>query len=574
MGARVSTPSGAAKAERPEVPVPPTPPHLPGPSSEMRRFSAGIRVIVALLCTLLLLSSETDITTPAAGLLFAYDLWAGWVLWAEASGRSPSCALPHYWIDASWTVLMLQLTSSSTSMLILTFVQPVVLSSIGYGVRHGVLLALYAAAGATLGSSPAAPALHFSHAQALPALGVLALIPVAAVLSRPMSVLRQRLMLVSRIEAQLDARRGLDAIAVALVAGLRSVTRADTVTLVLPAATGAPAVTGTAQEGEFRMGPEAHTRFEALLGALPACAATHVVRRWAGLRGGTRLHGEGTLPGGVSAALDELADLLDVRMLVIVPLLRYDRRHGHLVLGLREPRARAQEVAALAEAAPDLFRIIEQAALVDRLQEESAAHERVRIGRDLHDSAIQPYLGLKYAVESVAQRLAADNPARGDVDALVDLVNGEIDALREIISGLRTGEPRGDNALMPAVRRQVRRFSLLFGVEVQLDGPDELRTSRALAGALFHMVNEALNNVRRHTPARRVWIRLERRDSEIRMTVRDDAGEVLGRPVREFSPRSLNERAAALGGSLSVTRPDALHTEVVISIPFDWPRRH
>src|SRR5206468_640372 len=127
-----------------------------------------------------------------------------------------------------------------------------------------------------------------------------------------------------------------------------------------------------------------------------------------------------------------------VNTLAIVPLLRYARRHGQFVVGFRELRPRAQELAALAEGAPELFRIIEQAALVDRLQEESAAHERARIGRDLHDSAIQPYLGLKYAVEGVAQRIAADNPARGDIDALVDLVNGEVDALREIISGLRS----------------------------------------------------------------------------------------------------------------------------------------
>ena len=35
------------------------------------------------------------------------------------------------------------------------------------------------------------------------------------------------------------------------------------------------------------------------------------------------------------------------------------------------------------------------------LNEEMAAHARVRIGRDLHDSAIQPYLGLRYAIEAL-----------------------------------------------------------------------------------------------------------------------------------------------------------------------------
>ena len=82
----------------------------------------------------------------------------------------------------------------------------------------------------------------------------------------------------------------------------------------------------------------------------------------------------------------------------------------------------------------------------------AAAAERERIGRDLHDSAIQPYLGLKYAVEAVALRIAPDNPARREVDTLVALVNAEVGELREFISGLRSGEPKGDNALLPAVR--------------------------------------------------------------------------------------------------------------------------
>jgi signal transduction histidine kinase len=544
-------------------------------SSEMRRFSAGIRIVVALLCTLLLISAEPTLGTTMMVLLAAYDLLAGLILWAEATGRTAGRALAHYWIDVTWSVLMLHLTSQGTGMLLLTFVQPVVLASIGYGVRHGVVLALFAACGVLLDADSSLwSGLAAGHMRAAATLGVLALLLASAVLSRPMSVLRQRLMLVSDLEAQLDPRRGLDAICATLIEGLRKGTGADTATLVLPACSAGAAFVSTADEGDFRMNALTHARVEALLEGLPPCPVTHVLRRWP-LFGGTRLHGSPRRPGLVlDARLDELSRLLEVRTLVVVPLQRAERRLGHIVLGLHERRARAQEVAALADAAPELYRIVEQAALVDRLQDESAAHERVRIGRDLHDSAIQPYLGLKYAVESVARRIAPDNPVRPEIDGLLNLINSEVAELREIISGLRSGEPRGDNSLIPAVRRQVRRFSMLFGIDVQLDGPDEMHTSRALAGALFHMVNEAINNVRKHTPARRVWIRLEQGEAYINMMVRDDAGEVLGRPVNDFTPRSLSERAAALGGFLHVTRPDALHTELFISVPFETSSRY
>ncbi len=327
----------------------------------------------------------------------------------------------------------------------------------------------------------------------------------------------------------------------------------------------------TEEDGAFRASPQTQARLEPALDLLPHCPTSHVTSSWFGLRGGTRVHGDCVMGPQHGASLEKLAQLLEMRMVVVVPLMRYERRHGYLLVGLRQPRVRVQEVAALADAAPELFRLIEQAALVDRLQEESAAHERVRIGRDLHDSAIQPYLGLKYAVEGVACRVAPDNPLRADIDALLELVNGELSALREIISGLRSGDGPGDNALVPAVRRQVRRFGLLFGIEVELDCPDELATSRALAGALFHMLNEAMNNVRKHSPARKVWVALSQQDGRIELRVRDDAGSREGKAQPDFQPRSLIERAAALGGDVELRRIDGRDTELVISVPATAP---
>ena len=97
--------------------------------------------------------------------------------------------------------------------------------------------------------------------------------------------------------------------------------------------------------------------------------------------------------------------------------------------------------------------------------------------------------------------------------------------------------------------------------------PAELATSRRVAGALCHLVNEALNNVRRHTPARHVRVTLTEGHGTIELRVRDDAASVTGQVTAEFVPRSLSERVAALGGSLRIERVGGLDTEVVIDIP-------
>lgn len=564
-GPHPADPAGAASV-RPEATGSPLGTTLG--SGEIRRFAAGIRVIVALMTTLLLLFGDTPVSLTASAALLAYGLWSGWVLWTEARGLPTRRPLLNYWVDALWAVALIHLTGANSTMLVLTLVNPVVLVSIGHGARSGVALAVFAAGGLLLhAANDYVAGLGVDRRTLVAALAVLALVPMAALLSRPMSALRRRLEIVHELEDRLDPRRGLDATAATLVDTLRQGLACDVVGLVLPSAASGPALLSTPEDGAFALSTAVKARLEPLLADLPDCPVVHVRRRFLGLVGGSHAVGDCQITAAHADALDALAELLEVRSLMVVPLTRYTRRHGSLFVGHRQPGTASHEVVALADAAPELFRMIEQAALVDSLQEESTAHERVRIGRDLHDSAIQPYLGLKYAVEGVACRVSPDNPLRPEVDALLDLVNAEIAALREIVSGLRIGEARGDNALVPAVRRQVRRFGLLFGIDVQIEAPDEIHTSRALAGALFHMVNEAMNNVRKHTPARRVWLQLAQHDDRIELRVRDDAGTQQGRPLADFAPRSLMERAAALQGRFQLHRPDGLNTEILITVP-------
>lgn len=544
-------------------------PSVKGLSAEMRRFSAGMRVVTALLCTVLLVASESNIGRAAVSLLVMYCLWSAALLWVEATGRARRTGLWCYWIDVAWSCLCMQLLSVGSMMLVVTLVHPIVLASIGYGVRQGLTLAFFAAMGLLLDSEgDLVQRLRLGWLSGLPTLLVLGVVPAAAVLARPLSLLRHRLALIGGLEAQLDPRRGLDPICEDLVERLRSVTQADVVALVLPSASGGPAMLASSEDGSFRAKSQVHTLLESLLEQAPACPVTYVRRRWWDPRPNTQVDGTEPLPAGAPSSLAELAQTLGVRNLHVVPLTRYARRHGHLLVGYGSPRAPAYDISALTSAAPELLRVVEQAALVDQLQEESAAHERARIGRDLHDSAIQPYLGLKYAVECVAMRIPRNNPARAEIDSLAELVNGEVAALRELISGLRTGDGRDDNTLVPAVRRQVRRFSLLFGIDVEIDCPETLPTTRALSSSLFHMVNEALNNIRKHTAARRAWVSLSVEASAIRLVLRDDAGSVRGRPVDGFRPGSLSDRAAELGGTLQISFPDGLNTELVIQIPY------
>ncbi|MGY0195916.1 sensor histidine kinase [Leptothrix sp. BB-4] len=548
-----------------------------GLSFEMQRFSDGIRVVIALLCTVLLLGAERAPQPAALLLLMVYDLWAGVLLWARARRLRVGPTLLHFWLDAAWSCAMLQATDGASQMLILTLVHPTVLVSVGWGSRQAVLLAV-AAASAVLWCNCADEhgARHLQNVHLLPALAVLALVPAAALLARSMGVLHQRRQMMERLHAEIDPRRGLGATAATLLQAIlrESPVRVAAVVLTSPV----DHASGWIADGHGDAGrPGAavraldEDRVQAIEAALQAWPDEPVT---------CRRHRMGSLL--LRSAAENLPPLTDdvVRLhasfeedaLVVVPFSRQGRRIGYLLMAADPDAASDKSVDALGHGAAEMGGLLESAALVDRLQDETAAHERARIGRDLHDSAIQPYLGLKFVVESVAMKARADNPLRDDLVQLGQLVQAEVEQLRELIGGMRDGRPHGDNALLPAVRRQSRRYAQMFGIDVQLDLPPTLSIRRELAGALFHMINEALSNVRRHTPARSVRLSLQTDvQGAIQLRIRDDAGSVCGRPAAEFRPRSLSERAADLGGSLVVSRPDGLNTEVLIHIPFQTP---
>lgn len=398
-----------------------------------------------------------------------------------------------------------------------------------------------------------------------------ALIPVAGLLACSMSRWYRRTALLAELESQSDPRRGLDFICTELVDRLYSGMQADVVALVLPSGSESPAMIASRKDGTFRVSASVHTCLESLLTPMPDFPMSYAMRRRWDPRASMRPHQTSTLHDkrvAAFAAIAELAKILKVRHLYVLPLTRHGRQHGHLLMGHDGGLPGAGWGRdALDGVVRGLVRSVEHAALIDQLQEESARHERARIGRDLHDSAIQPYLGLKYAVEAVALRIPADNPARAEVDALAVLVNGQVASLQELISTLRTGHACGDDALVLAVRRQAQRFASLFGIEVEVDCPVSLPTSRAIAGAVFHMVNEALNNIRKHTTAHRVRISLSMEPSALRLLVQDDGAAVNGGPPEDFYPVSLAERAAGLGATLHISRAGSTSTQLVIRIP-------
>jgi signal transduction histidine kinase len=202
----------------------------------------------------------------------------------------------------------------------------------------------------------------------------------------------------------------------------------------------------------------------------------------------------------------------------------------------------------------------------ERLAMDLARHERRQISRDLHDSAIQPFIGLKLGLEALRRRLAEEDHLVKDLDDLIAIAGAGIGEWREYVGALRAASPsRTADGLASAVRCQARKFSALYGIEATVIASEDLSISAPMQHEVIQIIREGLSNIRRHTAANRAAIHIRQRDGRLLLEISNDNGGQV-RPWRGFLPRSICERAKELGGRVRVNRRNG-HTVLAVELP-------
>jgi signal transduction histidine kinase len=98
-------------------------------------------------------------------------------------------------------------------------------------------------------------------------------------------------------------------------------------------------------------------------------------------------------------------------------------------------------------------------------------------------------------------------------------------------------------------------WSERMGILVDLRAQGERPTPLDVEEAFYRVVQEALNNVARHSGAARVELQVTWRDGSLEMTVRDDGRGFVVEEVagKGLGLASMRERVEALGGALTIT---------------------
>jgi len=199
--------------------------------------------------------------------------------------------------------------------------------------------------------------------------------------------------------------------------------------------------------------------------------------------------------------------------------------------------------------------------LLRRLRSRAGAVERARVSRELHDGAIQSLFGIQMKIEALRRRPATPQEADEELGEVQELLQREVLALRELMQALRPLELEASDQLPDVLASLVERFRRDTSVSARFvwtGGPISLPSSTALE--LARIVQEALVNVRKHSRARNVLVRLTNSEETCTLIIEDGGqgfdfeGRLSARELekRRIGPAIIKERARIAGAQLYV----------------------
>ena len=260
---------------------------------------------------------------------------------------------------------------------------------------------------------------------------------------------------------------------------------------------------------------------------------------------------------------DSVAELLSAHSFIAaaVPLRRGE---GRIYVTSRPNGFTRADALFLSHIAAQAFPMIENIELLDSIASEAASQERKKIAHDLHDTVIQPYIGLKIGLHAIRKKALADNPLCVDIDRLNDMANQVIIDLRQYAGRFNGVTVQGESVFLASLHRQAEQVRKFYGIDITVSIDGSFAVSDRLAAEVYHVVSEGLSNIRKHTSARRGAIRMRCVEGWLNIQIENDGEDISPAP---FTPRSITLRAAALGGRAQVLQAQGGRTAVHIEIP-------
>ncbi len=287
---------------------------------------------------------------------------------------------------------------------------------------------------------------------------------------------------------------------------------------------------------------------------------------------------------GRDEELAQVVALQRCRSGMLVPLRAGLRNYGAIVLGsMSEQAYTSADLEKLASLAHFATIAIQNAQLYEDLREERdkilQAEENVRkeLSRDLHDGPAQSLAAIAMSAE-YTKRLLSQDPARAlaELDSLEQLARKTSWDIRTMLFELRPIilETQG---LVPTLEQYVQRFPASEGIQIHLDaGNFSQRLDPKTEATVFIIMQEAVNNARKHARAKNIWLRLRQEGENLVASVQDDGVGFDLEAVRSsyerrgsFGLLNMRERARLIGGRTEIRSAPGQGTAVIVTVPLE-----
>jgi signal transduction histidine kinase len=214
--------------------------------------------------------------------------------------------------------------------------------------------------------------------------------------------------------------------------------------------------------------------------------------------------------------------------------------------------------------------------LMRRLRERAGALERARFARELHDGAIQSLIAVEMQLDVLRRQSGTQSPVvNSELGRIQKLLREEVLKLRELMQAMKSFEVNAER-LLGFISDTVERFRRETGISAEfVSEVERVELPQRVCRELVRIVQESLVNVRKHSGAQHVLVRLGQRAGNLQLTVEDDGrGFAFSGRLSETEletagkgPAIIRERVRLLAGELTIESNPGHGARLEVRIP-------
>jgi signal transduction histidine kinase len=198
--------------------------------------------------------------------------------------------------------------------------------------------------------------------------------------------------------------------------------------------------------------------------------------------------------------------------------------------------------------------------------------ERKRIARDLHDDTLARITDLRRQIESGINSQEVPQMLKTQLQTSIQTLNNVTHEIRRIINALRPSMLDNVLGLIPAIENLLDDLSKRSEHKISsklITKLSKLKLSESNEIHLYRIIQEALNNVYKHSAASKVEVLIEQQPGQTLILVSDNGkGFHIGMPNHGFGLVDMKERAELIGANVQyLNKPADTGATLEITIP-------